>query len=1061
VNVAPSTSDERDERFQEVVASYLEAVEAGRAESPEALLQRHPDLAEQITAFLGHQAQMARLAAPLRALQPGRATPGPGQRPTPGGTEFAPLLRPGPFGEYELLEEIGRGGMGVVWKARQRRPDRLVALKMVRAADLPSAADVQRFRNEAEIIAALDHPNIVPIYEVGEHDGQLFFSMKLMEGGSLATPRRSLGSPTIVRDVAQLVATVARAVHHAHQRGILHRDLKPANILLDAAGQPHVSDFGLAKRVEADGSLTQSGALVGTPSYMAPEQTSGRKGAVTTATDVHGLGALLYTLLTGRPPFPGDSLLETLERVKHSEPEPPSRGNRWVDRDLETICLKCLRKDPVGRYGSAEALAEDLERWLAGRTIRARPVSRAARAWRWCRRNPAGAGLVAAILAAIVAVAGSAGWVMRDRQAQQVRGETRVREALEAALPSLQQGNPWAPELVTAVRTAEMQVATGFVGAELQRQVVQLKADLKMLTSLEEIRLAQAGANRDGWSPEELDSAYELAFREYGIDVEALDPEEVAAPLGSRAIATHLATGLDNWAQIMTRLRRPEEDPKRRRVLALARAIDPNPWRASLREALASTLSAEEVKRLVQSAPTPERPATLVVLCNALGDQGEYRMAADLLRPAQQRYPADFWINHTLGRSFRFQKPPQLEQAITFYRIALALRPESPNAHLDLGEALQEKGELDEAIVIYKQALQLRPDLAFARNNLGNALRSKGKLDEAIACFGEALRLKPAYAVGHYNLGLALMNKGQLDRAIASFNEALRLNPDDGDFYKDLGGALYRQNKLQEAEAAYRKAITLKPGDADAQTDLGATLVRQNRFPEAEAACRKAIALKPDHARAYNNLGPALLEQKKFREAEEVYRKALTLQPNYASAYFNLGNALADQGKLAAAVAAYHKAFTLQPALVAVNGNLGAGEIPSGVRSKAAGIATMAGCGQGTDAGTLDDRERVRLRRQALTWLSDELAVWRRLLEKAPDRARAGVLREMRDWQNVNDLARVRGTEALARLPEAERPEWQRFWQEVEALRQQAARPPAPPAKEVLPSGKEDRPSPP
>jgi hypothetical protein len=318
--------------------------------------------------------------------------------------------------------------MGVVWKARQRRPDRLVALKMFRGSDLASPTDVQRFRNEAEVIAQLDHPHILPVYEVGEHDGVHYFSMKLVEGGSLADHLDSFRADP--RAAARLLATVARAVHYAHQRGVLHRDLKPSNILLDAQGQPHVSDFGLAKRVEIDSSLTQSGSLLGTPSYMAPEQTSGRKGAVTTATDVYGLGAVLYALLSGQPPFRGETVLETLEQVREREPEPPCRINPKVDRELETISLKCLAKEPGRRYGSAEALAEDLESWLAGKPIQARAVGRLERLSRWCRRNPVVAGLTFTLIVvmslAIITLGTSTVLIARAYQA-----ETQYRQTAE------------------------------------------------------------------------------------------------------------------------------------------------------------------------------------------------------------------------------------------------------------------------------------------------------------------------------------------------------------------------------------------------------------------------------------------------------------------------------------------------------------------------------------------------------------------------------------------------------------------------------------------------------
>jgi TolB-like protein/Tfp pilus assembly protein PilF/predicted Ser/Thr protein kinase len=316
---------------------------------------------------------------------------------------FAKLL--GELGDYELLEEIGRGGQGVVFRARQKSLNRIVALKVIGLGQWATKAHLKRFRLEAEAAASLDHPCIVPIYEVGERDGQCYFSMKFVEGGQLDEVVKH--TPLSIRQAVELIAKVARSVHYAHEHGILHRDIKPGNILLDANGAPHLTDFGLARLVESESTVTRTREVLGTPSYMAPEQATGNNpttAGLTSATDVYGLGAVLYQLLTGHPPFAGGTTYETIKLLLETEPRPLRLWNPKVNRDLSTICLKCLEKDPQRRYSSALVLAEDLERWLKHEPISARRTGVVGRGKKWLQRNPTLAAVVTLSLALIAAV---------------------------------------------------------------------------------------------------------------------------------------------------------------------------------------------------------------------------------------------------------------------------------------------------------------------------------------------------------------------------------------------------------------------------------------------------------------------------------------------------------------------------------------------------------------------------------------------------------------------------------------------------------------------------------
>jgi eukaryotic-like serine/threonine-protein kinase len=391
----------REEQFDEILAEYFQMAEAGLPPGEQDFVLRHPGFAEELKEFFADKKRfdlVAESLSPSRPASQGSGVDGLDRPPRAGPADTAPLVAASPstpppgrcLGDYELLEEVACGGMGIVYRARQRGLNRIVAVKMILSAQLASRTDVERFRREAQAAANLRHRNIVKIHEVDEQDGLHFFSMDFIEGKSLAAMVRE--GPLPAEQAARYVKKVAEAIHYAHQQGILHRDLKPANVLVDQDDEPVVTDFGLAKRMKADSQLTGSGGVLGTPSYMSPEQASGRA-EIGPASDVYGLGAVLYELLTGRPPFRGETPTDTLLDVLTAQPSAPRMLNREVAGDLETISLKCLEKEPTRRYPTAAALAEDLGRFLEGEPIRAKPVGLLRRSWHWIRGIP----LVAAL----------------------------------------------------------------------------------------------------------------------------------------------------------------------------------------------------------------------------------------------------------------------------------------------------------------------------------------------------------------------------------------------------------------------------------------------------------------------------------------------------------------------------------------------------------------------------------------------------------------------------------------------------------------------------------------
>jgi serine/threonine-protein kinase len=899
-----SNGGAQDQLLGEAVYDCLLAVEAGR--SPADVLARYPQFAADLADFLANRARVERLAAGLREATSG--TPPAGADPT---AETAAAAHPPgphglPFGDYELLEELGRGGMGVVYRARQTSLGREVALKVMRPGD--GGAEARRLRNEAETAAGLDHPNIVPVYEVGEHGGQPFFSMKLVAGGSLAAARKD------ARDAARLVATVARAVHYAHQRGVLHRDLKPANILLDERGEPHVTDFGLARRAEADSSLTQSGAPVGTPAYMAPEQAAGRRDAITTATDVHGLGAVLYALLTGRPPFRAETLLETLEQVKGREPEPPRASNPKVDRDLETVCLKCLQKEPGQRYPSALALAEDLERWLRGEPIQARPVGPAARLWRWCRRQPVPAALAAALLLAVAAGIALVVWQWRRAEDNLVEADDLRREAV-AREAEVEAGFRLAHDAVKDLSGFGRQGLLEAHGLEpLQRELL-LKARAYYRTFLEQRghdpALRYESAEASAWvadltrrigAPAEALDAYRRALAQYD-ELARQEPDSIPLRRQRAKLHNHIGAVLDALgrrgealdevrrarALLDEGLRKWPGDPRLEDELAITyHNLAVNQAAKEPAAALASYKLARGLsERLLRARPNdPDLQARLANTLNNVGillmTQGRLADALDPLREAVA-------LRDRLARRFPDNPAWQAALAQSLCDVGDCLR--GRGLHEEGMENLRKaRGILERLAVVSPHVTLYRLRLGLCQLGIGVVCLADGDAAEALAALRQARAVLqqlagehpnvPEYQARleqvHLNIAQAHSRLGEHEPALRAYDAArdvvTRLAaaaPGDPDLASRLARTWHRRavplanmGRLEDARlsllravAQQRRALDAAPGSIEYRRKLTghyaflAHVERDlGRADEAVATTAKRMELWPDDA---------------------------------------------------------------------------------------------------------------------------------------------------------------------------------------------------------------------
>jgi serine/threonine-protein kinase len=1055
--------------------------------TPEEVCRSCPELLPQVRA---RWQRLRALRAEVGALFPPHPQPPPalvGAGQGGGNDATPPSLLPADLPRipgHEVLEVLGRGGMGVVYKAWNRRLQRPVAVKMLLAGAYAQPEELERFLREAETVAGLRHANIVQVHEAGEVDGRPYFTMEFIEGGSLA--HKLSGAPLPARPAGGLVAVMAEAVHEAHRRGVVHRDLKPGNILLSADGTPKLSDFGLARRLEGAAGLTQTGTPVGTPSYMAPEQAEGKPRDVGPAADIYALGAILYELLTGRPPFRAETAAETMRQVVSHDPVPPSRLNAAVPRDPETICLKCLEKDPRRRYPSALALAQDLHRFERNEPILARPMGPAERTLRWIRRHPTAAALVATALALFGLASGGGVWLVQHQaqrrtelhnevgtavsQAESLRKQFHFREARHLLEQARQQAEPAGLD-------------------DLRQQVKQARDHLELAADLDMARMCAVTPARSA----RAESLYEETLARAGIVRQGDNSAEIAARVRDSAMSADIIGGLDDWASIT-------EDPARREwLLAVVGGADPNSSRNRVRQ-LSVSEDVSGLTKLVKELGVDDlSPQLLVAVGRKLPKRhGE---AVQLLSLAQARYPQDFWINYELGWTFRLSR--RYDEALGFFRAALALRPdsspahksigivffalnrpdeaishyreamrldpkESAGVHIALGQALLENGQVDEAISTLQEAMRLDPRLsAEAHVYLGEACRAEHKLDEAISHYQESIRLDTeASAMAHHNLGLALWAKGREDDAISHYRETVRLDPEESVPHIHLGRALYVKGREDEAMSHFQEAMRLDPkSSALAHTNLGVAQREKGQLDKAIGTLQEAIRLDPNgSARAHNNLGLALWAKGRHDEAIGHYQDALRLDPKMsAEVYSNLGAALYAKGRVDEAIRTFQEAIRLDPkGSAAAHANLGAalgdrGRLDDAISlfqesirldprpteprrflytgQYAAACAAVRAAGGGPQETSPGEQERARLRRRALDLLRADLELRTGLLE-AVKPADLKALRgwSLTGWQTDPALAGVRDETALAKLPDAEREQWQRLWADVAAL---------------------------
>jgi serine/threonine-protein kinase len=1070
-----------DPRVEQLLEELLDS-----GETPEEICRECPELLGQVRASWQ---RLRAVDAELGAIFPPSTFVG-GDSPLPLPTSELPRIH-----GYDVQGVLGRGGMGVVYKAWHLRLNRPVALKMLLAGPYAAPEEQARFLQEAEAVAGLCHANIVQVHDVGDLDGRPYFTMEYVEGGSLA--QKLAGTPQPATQAAALLAAIAEAIQVAHQSGIVHRDLKPANILLADSLKseirhpnsekdvgpvsdlgfrisdfcPKVTDFGLARRLESDGGLTVTGVPVGTPSYMAPEQARGQKDAIGPATDVYALGAILYELLTGRPPFRAETATATLQQVTAEDPVPPSRLNPRVPRDLETICLRCLQKEPGLRYGSAAALADDLGRFLRGEAISARPEGVWRRLARRVRRRPALSAAVATACVLAVILAGAGMWILSERSAA-ARGVAATEQAVDddlTEMADLIQNSRW-PEARSAWDRANSRLGDRY-SVDLRRRLDQGKRDLDMVAELDEIRLR---FTRTSGAPASAENLYGEAYRHYGIDLLALEPAESAARIRDSAIRETLTAFLHDWLYWISDATRP-------RVEAAADLADDDDWRRAYRAAIVAKNSDVEKFKVLAAAPEAAAQPSVILsgLCGSLLAHNYREEALAVLSEAQRHFPGDFWINYLLGHFWERERP---QLAVGYFRVALAVRPTSDQAYSRLANALRDSGDADGAIHAYRKAIELNPDADLMRD-LAKLLTTRGKLEAVRAAWAKDLdRNPPDYAswYGYSQLCLFLGDEAayrrnrsamldrfegtakewyecerislacllrpaaadEMNRVVEMVNRAAAIGPKpphrDHAYIRFIQGlAEYRKGRPAEAIALLEPAATALSDRAGPRMALA--MAQFQAGLRAQARRTLVSAVKAYDWNEMKSDPPTIwVNHVLRREAEALILPNLAafLDGKYQPQDSDERRALLRVGQVTdrslAVARAFADAFAAEPQL--------AEALDDGYRYAAARAAAQAGCGRSEDAAHLSEPERARRRAQAREWLRADLAAWTKVLDgdstgaspRSP--SRQSVRQRLTRWRADPELAGLRDSAELEKLSATERQECRALWQAFDAL---------------------------